>query len=92
MWTCLSYTEARRYFADLWDAVETSRRPVTLTRRGHRDLTLLPAADYRRLEAEAHLLRSPENARRLLRALDERLPERTWASTAELAADLGLGG
>jgi antitoxin YefM len=64
-----SYSYARENLAQLWDEVEESREEVILTRRGHEDLALLPARELRSLQETAHLLRSPRNAARLLRAL-----------------------
>ena len=46
-----------------------SREEMILRRRGHEDLALLPADELRSLKATAHLLRSPKNAARLLKAL-----------------------
>jgi antitoxin YefM len=64
-----SYSYARENLARLWDEVEDSREEIILTRRGHEDLALLPARELRSLQETAHLLRSPRNATRLLRAL-----------------------
>jgi antitoxin YefM len=64
-----TYSYARDNLAQLWDEVEDSREEVIFTRRGHEDLALLPARELRSLQETAHLLRSPQNATRLLRAL-----------------------
>ena len=87
-----SYSYARDHLAELWDRAEDEREPVVIQRRGHEDMALIPAAELRSLRETAHLLRSPANAERLLRALarsrakgGERVPV-----TDELAARLGL--
>jgi antitoxin YefM len=65
----VTYTEARERLASLWDEVVSSREAVVIKRRGHPDVALLPADELSSLMETAHLLRSPENARRLLSAL-----------------------
>jgi antitoxin YefM len=88
-----TYSQARESLAELWDDIEDTRDEVILQRRGHEDLALLPADELRALQETAHLLRSPTNALRLLRALERsRRGSRTEAfgSTSDLAAELGL--
>ena len=65
----VTYTDARARFAALCDEVAESRDPVIIHRRGSEDVALVSAAELRSLTETAHLLRSPRNARRLLRAL-----------------------
>jgi antitoxin YefM len=67
--TTFSYSAARERLAEIWDQVEDSREEVILYRRGHEDLALIPAHELRSLKETAHLLRSPRNAARLLKAL-----------------------
>ena len=91
--TIMSYSEARAKLADLWDQVEDTREEVILQRRGHEDLALLPAHELRGLQETAHLLRSPANALRLLRALERsrRGDEAAeFATTDDLAEAVGL--
>lgn len=64
-----SYTEARDRLAGIWDQAVASREPVTIDRRGHESMILVPAGEWEGLVETAHLLRSPANARRLLSAL-----------------------
>ena len=45
-----------------------SREPVIIHRRGAEDVALVNAAELRSLTETAHLLRSPKNAQRLIRA------------------------
>ena len=65
----ISYTEARDRLAGIWDQAVASREPVTIDRRGHESMILVPAGEWEGLVETAHLLRSPANARRLLAAL-----------------------
>lgn len=64
-----SYSSARQQFAALWDQVEDSREPAVIQRRGHEDMALIPAEELASLRETAYLLRSPQNAVRLLAAL-----------------------
>ncbi|MDP3774322.1 MAG: type II toxin-antitoxin system prevent-host-death family antitoxin [Gemmatimonadales bacterium] len=69
MATKSSYSHARQNFAKLWDRVEDSREAAVIQRRGHEDMALLPADELSSLQETAYLLRSPQNAARLLAAL-----------------------
>lgn len=89
----ISYSKARENLADLWDHVEDTRDEVILRRRGHEDLAVLPAHELRGLQETAHLLRSPANALRLLRALERSRgggATTEFATTTELADSLGV--
>ena len=68
-----TYTDARQRLAQLWKHVEGDREAVIISRRGHDDVALIAADELASLQETAHLLRSPANARRLLRALDRAL-------------------
>ncbi len=69
MATRTSYSHARENLASLWDEVEDSREAAVIQRRGHEDMALIPADELSSLRETAYLLRSPENAVRLLAAL-----------------------
>ena len=69
MGTITSYSHAREHLASLWDEVEASREAAVIQRRGHEDMALIPADELLSLRETAYLLRSPENAVRLLAAL-----------------------
>lgn len=69
MGTRTSFSHARENLATLWDGVENSREAVVIHRRGHEDMALIPADELSSLRETAYLLRSPENAVRLLAAL-----------------------
>lgn len=68
-----TYTDLRQNLAEVWDRVEDSQEPVVVSRKGHQDMVILPAAELEGLRETAHLLRSPKNARRLLEALSRAL-------------------
>ncbi|HVN29661.1 MAG TPA: type II toxin-antitoxin system prevent-host-death family antitoxin, partial [Candidatus Binataceae bacterium] len=64
-----SYSEARANFAALCDEVAETREALIIHRRGARDVALVAADELEALTETAHLLRSPNNARRLVTAL-----------------------
>ena len=70
MATEITYTNARENFAALCDDVASTREAVIIHRRGAEDVALVSAAELRSLVETAHLLRSPKNAERLMRALN----------------------
>lgn len=87
----ISYSHARENLASLWDEVEDSREPAVIQRRGHEDMALLPAEELASLRETAYLLRSPQNAVRLLAALTRARRGRTGATDlATLRRELGL--
>ena len=87
----VSYSHAREHLADIWNAVEDSRDVAVIQRRGHEDMALIPADELASLQETAYLLRSPQNAARLLAALTR--ARRGGAPAQNLAAlrrELGL--
>ena len=67
--TVTSYSNARATLATLCDEVSSTREPVIIRRRGAADVALVSADELASLLETAHLLRSPKNAERLLKAL-----------------------
>lgn len=64
----ITASEARRNLFRFIEQVNDDRTPLEInSRRG--DAVLISREDYAALEETAHLLRSPENARRLLESL-----------------------
>jgi len=87
----VSYSHARDNLADLWNQVEDSRETAVIQRRGHEDMALIPADELAGLRETAYLLRSPQNAARLLTALTRARRGRTAAKElATLRKELGL--
>jgi antitoxin YefM len=86
-----TYTQARASLAKLCDAATEDCETVIIHRRGADDVALIAAAELRSLQETAHLLRSPKNAQRLLRALSRAL-ERSEKpqNVAELRHEIGL--
>ena len=65
-----SSTPARANLAELFDRAIDYREVVVVDRRGRESVTILAASELAALEETAHLLRSPKNAERLLKALE----------------------
>ena len=86
-----TYTDARARFAGLCDAAAKDREVVIIHRRGAEDVALIAADELASLRETAHLLRSPENARRLLAALERALSQAgTPSSVEKLRREMGL--
>lgn len=64
-----TYAHARKSLGRLCDAVTEDGETIIIRRPGGNDVALIAADELRSLEETAHLLRSPKNAERLLRAL-----------------------
>ncbi|HVE73371.1 MAG TPA: type II toxin-antitoxin system prevent-host-death family antitoxin [Thermoanaerobaculia bacterium] len=65
----MTTTQARANLKALLDEAVDSRKPVIIHRRRERDVALIAAEELRGLIETVHLLRSPRNAERLLKAL-----------------------
>jgi len=65
-----SYTHARAQLATLLDEVTKNREVVIIQRRGSEDVAMITASELAGILETAHLLRSPNNVKRLLTAFD----------------------
>lgn len=83
--------EAGMALARLCDEVASTRQPMLIRRPGGEDVVLISAEELASLTETAHLMRSPANAQRLLRALlraqEHALPPST---VGELRRELDL--
>lgn len=66
----MSYSESRAKYAETLNSVVDNREEVVITRAGHEPVVIVSLDDYESLKETAYLLRSPENARRLLASID----------------------
>jgi antitoxin YefM len=64
-----TYTQLRDRLASILDQVVEDQEVVIVRRKRSEDVALIPAAELSSILETAHLLRSPKNAQRLLRAL-----------------------
>lgn len=86
-----TYSNARQSLRALCDEVISTREPVFITRRGAEDVALISADELNSIMETVHLLRSPENARRLLTALNRANDDSEKPSSlAELRRELGI--
>jgi len=87
-----TYSALRANLKKALDEVCADHEPLRVERKNGDAVVVIAEADYSALEETAYLLRSPENARRLLTALHgDRSTDREFASVDELRAALGLG-
>ena len=65
----INYTAARAQLARVMDRVCDDHEPLIITRSGQRSVVMMSLEYFKSLEETAHLLRAPQNARRLLGAI-----------------------
>jgi antitoxin YefM len=65
----ITYSAARASLATTMDKVCQDHEPLIITRSGQQAVVMLSLDDFKSLEETAYLLRSPENATRLLSAI-----------------------
>jgi antitoxin YefM len=66
----MTYSESRAKYAETLNSVVEDREEVIVTRAGHEPVVLVALDDYESLKETAYLLRTPENARRLLASIE----------------------
>lgn len=67
----ISYTAARSNLAKTMEKVCEDHEPVIITRTKAPSVVMMSLEDFEALQESAYLLRSPENAWRLLKAVAE---------------------
>lgn len=67
----IPYTTLRANLAGQMDRVCEDHAPLIVTRKGSDSVVMMSLEDYESLEETGYLLRSPENARRLLESIAE---------------------
>lgn len=68
MMSHVNFSDFRAKLASHLDQVETDRTELTVTRQGHEPMVVLPLRELESLKETLHLLSTPANATRLLRA------------------------
>ena len=92
MTTQTSYTKARANLAELCSRVTENREIIIINRKDAEDVALVAADELSSLIETAHLLRSPENAKRLLTALNRARSRKVKPqSIAKLRREMRLG-
>src|SRR5438045_4020818 len=87
-----TYSNARANLAKLFDAATDDHEVVIVKRRGGEDVAIIAADELSSLMETAHLLRSPRNAERLLKALrraEDRVTEPSTIDSLRREFDLG---
>ncbi len=86
-----TYTAARARLANLIDRATDDKETVIITRRGKPGVALIAADELSSLLETAHILRSPKNAERLLKALRRAIARAEKPRTVEgLRRELGI--
>jgi len=67
----VSYSQLRNNLASYMDEVCDNRAPLFVTRQNARSVVLISEEDYEGLMETVHLLKSPANAARLLRSIND---------------------
>ena len=66
----ITYTAARENLASTINRVCEDNAPVVITRNRDQSVVMLSLSEYESLQETAHLLRSPANAKRLLKSIE----------------------
>ena len=86
-----TYSALRANLKEALDEVCKDHEPLRVERKNGDAVVVVSEADFNSLEETAYLLRSPENARRLLNALHgDRRKDNRFKDVDELRAKLGL--
>ena len=67
----IAYSTARANLASTMDRVCNNHEPLIITRNGEQSVVMLSLEDFNALQETAYLLRSPNNAKRLMRAIEQ---------------------
>lgn len=66
----VNYSELRNNLKEMMDKACEDHETVIVNRKNHADVVMLSLADYEALQETAYLLRSPENAKRILESIE----------------------
>ena len=67
--TTVSYTDIRKNLKSSFDKAAKEHEPILVKRRNGENIVIVSQEDYESLEETAYLLKSPENAKRLIEAI-----------------------
>ncbi|MBW4619158.1 MAG: type II toxin-antitoxin system prevent-host-death family antitoxin [Cyanosarcina radialis HA8281-LM2] len=67
----ITYTQARKNFTSVMNQVCDDHAPIIITRQSERPVVMMSLEDYNAIQETLYLLKSPKNAQRLYRALEE---------------------
>ena len=66
----ITYSAARAHLAETMDKVFDDHDPVVVTRKSGKNVVLLSLEDFESWQETAYLLRTPANAKRLLKSIE----------------------
>lgn len=67
----VTYSDARANLAKTIDSVCEDHDPVIITKKKNRSVVMISLEDYEAMQETAYLLRSPKNAEKLLKSINE---------------------
>ena len=67
----ITYTSARGNLARTMQQVCEDHEPVIITRKNNQAVVMMSLDDYEAMNETAYLLRSPKNAKRLMRSIED---------------------
>lgn len=67
----MSYSRARNNLSKLMEKVNEEHDPIIITRQNGKEAVIMSLEDYNSMEETFYLLRSPKNAERLNRAIND---------------------
>jgi antitoxin YefM len=67
----ITYTQARKNFTSVMNQVCEDHSPIIITRQSERPVVMMSLEDYNAIEETMYLLKSPQNAQRLYKAIQE---------------------
>jgi antitoxin YefM len=88
----ITYTDACSNFDKIYEEAISTGKPIVVTREGSESVSVIPTAELNSLMETVYLFESPENAARLLAAI-ERAKSRTFKpqTVDDLRQEFGLG-
>lgn len=88
----ITYTEACNNFDKIYEEAISTGKPIVVTREGSESVSVIPTAELNSLMETVYLFQSPENATRLLAAI-QRAKTRTFKPRTidDLRQEFGLG-
>ena len=81
----ITYSNARAHLATTMDKVYDDHEPVVITRKSGKNVVLMSIEDFESWQETAYLLRSPANAKRLIRSMEQ--AESGLAKSRELPSE-----
>jgi antitoxin YefM len=66
-----TYSNFRQHLKSFLDKVFTNREPIFVTRSNGENVVVMSKSDYDSMLETFHLLKSPKNAERLLKGIEE---------------------